>query len=105
MMTLIMISPLIYPWISPINPRTMLQESATSDFSPSSDGVTESIPEDAEQEDDDLHHHNDEHEDHADHDDVDSVHSVDSLDEGLGDISSENELSESPNPGINSKKV
>ena len=81
----------------------MLQESATSDFSPSSDGVTESIPEDAEQEDDDLHHHNDEHEVHADHDDGDSVHSVDSLDEGLGDISSENELSESPNPGINSE--
>ena len=81
----------------------MLQESATSDFSPSSDGVTESIPEDAEQEDDDLHHHNDEHEVHADHDDVDSVHSVDSLDEGLGDISSENELSESPNPGIDNK--
>ena len=72
----------------------VLQESATSDFSPSSDGVTESIPEDAREDDAD-----------DEEDDQDDVDSVDSLDEGLGDISSENELSESPNSGIFHYKI
>ena len=65
-----------------------IAEGTKSDFSPSSDGVTEySIEESPEEE--EVEYTN-----HSDDEGIDG----DSLDEGLGDISSESETAESPVP-------
>ena len=65
-----------------------VEEGTTSDFSPSSDGVTDySIEESAEEEEAIFTNHSD-----------DEGIDGDSLDEGLGDISSESETAESPVP-------
>ena len=63
-----------------------LEESVTSDFSPSSDGATDNVIGD--------HYVEEEFYNNSDDDAIDG----DSLDEGLGDISGEGDTSESPTP-------
>ena len=68
-----------------------VEEGATSDFSPSSDGVAEFVLEEDPEGEEAEYLHN------SDLDGIDG----DSLDEGLGDISSDGETAESPLPYIN----
>ena len=70
-----------------------IEERTTSDFSPSSDGVTDYSIEESPEEEEAIFTN------HSDDEGIDG----DSLDEGLGDISSEGETSESPVPNNNNQ--
>ena len=72
-----------------------IEEGTTSDFSPSSDGVTDYSIEESPEEEEAIFTN------HSDDEGIDG----DSLDEGLGDISSEGETDESPVPDINNQHI